>query len=235
MTTLSRGAPRTRSQRPRSSSLRPCVSLRCGTGYLTSQVCTETEAEQFLGKRRGKRGMQMKAYISAESKKLMPASKAVSRRRSELAAPFCSPIVIVPAWTQYARAESASAEPQRERERVEGGTEAEAGNGRQVGSELEGRHGHLFIPCLFLCFCSIPSPSCTVQVRGNETTPLSVRTWVLHQDSWGSVLWDSRGASGLVSLIRRRQWLPGALNLAATPQKRVAPGLVKSFGKLITH
>jgi hypothetical protein len=52
MTTLSRGAPRTRSQRPRSSSLRPCVCLRCGTGYLTSQVCTETEAEQFLGKRR---------------------------------------------------------------------------------------------------------------------------------------------------------------------------------------
>lgn len=33
-TTLSRGARRARSQRPRNSSLRPCVSLRCGTGYL---------------------------------------------------------------------------------------------------------------------------------------------------------------------------------------------------------
>jgi hypothetical protein len=58
MTTLSRGAPRTRSQLPRSSSLRPCVSLRCGTGYLTSQVCTETEAEQFLGKRRDLGGVE---------------------------------------------------------------------------------------------------------------------------------------------------------------------------------
>ena len=34
-TTLSRGTWPARSQRPRSSSLRPCVSLRCGTGYLT--------------------------------------------------------------------------------------------------------------------------------------------------------------------------------------------------------
>jgi hypothetical protein len=80
----------------------------------------------------------MRAYISAESKKLTPASKAMSRRRIELAAPFCCPIVIVPARTQYARAESVSAKPQRERER-ECGTEAEAGDGRQVGSELQGR------------------------------------------------------------------------------------------------
>jgi hypothetical protein len=56
-------------------------------------------AEQFLGKRREERGGQMRAYTSAESKKLTPASKAVSRRRIELAAPFCCPIVIVPART----------------------------------------------------------------------------------------------------------------------------------------
>jgi hypothetical protein len=74
--------------------------------------------------------VRLPAYISAESKKLTRASKAVLRRRSELAAPFCSPIVIVPARTQYAPAESVRAEPQRER-----------GRDRSRGGRLGGKSG----------------------------------------------------------------------------------------------
>jgi hypothetical protein len=71
---------------------------------LAAAVCLsalwDQVAEQFLGKRREETGGgQMRAYTSAESKKLTPASKAVSRRRIELAAPFCCPMVIVPART----------------------------------------------------------------------------------------------------------------------------------------
>jgi hypothetical protein len=47
-TTLSRGARRARNQRPRSSSLRPRVSLRCGTGYLTVSTL---KPRRFLGKK----------------------------------------------------------------------------------------------------------------------------------------------------------------------------------------
>ena len=62
-TTLSRGTRRARNQRPRSSSLRPRVSLRCGTGYLTSkQVCRCANRPSplsnrgvFLGKIEGNR------------------------------------------------------------------------------------------------------------------------------------------------------------------------------------
>jgi hypothetical protein len=168
MTTLSRGAPRTRSQLPRSSSLRPCVSLRCGTGYLTSQVCTETEAEQFLGKRRDLGGVEevdagVKGGVEEAQRARRPVLLPHRHRPCKDA-------------TRTSGVSAVCAELPTQRERVEGGTEAEAGNGQQVGSELEGRHGHL--PPVSSSASALFSPQ-LAPCKSGETTPLSVRTWAV--------------------------------------------------------
>lgn len=63
-------------------------------------------------------------YISAESKKLMPESKALSRRRNDSGSEFCSPNVMVPDTkgdVEYDTHERYSEEQFGERERANRG------------------------------------------------------------------------------------------------------------------
>lgn len=106
-TMRSRGTLRALIQRPMNSSLRPWVSLCCGTGYLLPRKYQNQETLKLQWKKNRfftlfvpikQMGGQREAiaYISAESKKLMPASTAASRRRKDCGRVFCSPNVIVP-------------------------------------------------------------------------------------------------------------------------------------------
>lgn len=149
-TTLSRGARRARSQRPRISSLRPCVSLRCGTEYL-EDILHKSPSDNLSrgvswkrGKDEGEGGQDEKWSVVVHLGGVEEVDAGVEcgvEEAERLRQPALLPHRHRPFNTRPLSQKKTAGEREEEGGLEGRLTEAEAGDG-EVGGEVEGGHRH---------------------------------------------------------------------------------------------